>query len=298
MNLLTRPPNDEPTPETDPFFYGFRYVRREINGRVVTEQVPLTKEDALHPLEGDVITTGDPHDVDRTKLRDVATFQVRGVPNLRVFSDLSIDLGLTGVRPVGPDLSVVEGLRGRRLYRSLNLRRNRRARLRLVMEITSPSTRDGDLTTKRRYYWQAGVDFYIIVDEVSADETVRRLQLIPYQRGKARWRRMPLDAHGRVWIELLQMWLGVEGGFVVCYDAAGTEITDYVETREALHVEAAARVEAEARATEEAQARVNAEAQAVLEAQARADAEKRALQAEAEVRRLQRALRRARTEEE
>lgn len=298
MNILSRP-------ETDPFFYGYRYVRRQVNGREVEEQIPLTEEDALHPLEGDYITTGDPHDIDRTKLRDVATYQVRGKPNLRIFSDMLIDLGLPGVRPVSPDLYLIQGLSLRRLYRSLNLRRNRRARLRLVMEITSPSTRNGDLTTKPRYYWQAGAEFYIIIDEVTADEETRELRLIPYQRGKARWRRMPVNAQGRVWLELLQMWLGVEGGFVVCYDADGTEITDYAETREALHAEAVGRAEAEARVSaaearvsEEAQARANAEARAAQEAQTRAEAESRARQAEAEIRRLQREMRRVRGEEE
>ena len=41
----------------DPFFYGWREVRR--NGVLVN--VPLTREDMLHPQEGDHVTVNDPH---------------------------------------------------------------------------------------------------------------------------------------------------------------------------------------------------------------------------------------------
>jgi hypothetical protein len=42
------------------------------------------------------------------------------------------------------------------------------------------------------------------------------------------------DAHGRLWIEPLQIWLGVQEQAVMCYDASGKPIGDYPDLRAAL----------------------------------------------------------------
>ena len=48
--------------EVDPYRYGWRYLRRSLpDGSVVTEQVPLTLEDVLHPEEGDQVMHSDAH---------------------------------------------------------------------------------------------------------------------------------------------------------------------------------------------------------------------------------------------
>jgi flagellar biosynthesis GTPase FlhF len=112
------------------------------------------------------------------------------------------------------------------------------------------------------------------------------------------------DAEGRVHLALADVWLGIRRDHVVCYDAAGREIGDYVtvvrqaakaearakqaatrakEAAARARREAAARAEAEERAQREAAAR-EAEARARMEAEERAQREAAAREAEARAR--------------
>ena len=90
---------------------------------------------------------------------------------------------------------------------------------------------------------------------------------------------MSLSAEGRLWLEPLQLWLGVDGGRVVCYDAEGREIEDYAG------VEDRART-AEAKSEEAEAARNAAEAARNAAEAARNAAEERAHRLEEELRRL------------
>ena len=59
VEVLTRPALDDSTStdQSDPYRYGWRYVRQDRDdGTYVTEQIPLTLEDVLHPEEGDQVT--------------------------------------------------------------------------------------------------------------------------------------------------------------------------------------------------------------------------------------------------
>ena len=105
------------------------------------------------------------------------------------------------------------------------------------------------------------------------------------------------DADGRVHLAIADIWLGIRRDHVVCYDAAGREIGDYVTVvRQAAKAEArakqaaararreaAARAEAEERARQETAAR-EAEARTRMEAEARAQREAAAREAEARAR--------------
>ncbi len=55
-------PTSSATEPQEPFYYGWRNVRRRYpNGREVLEQVPLTLDDVLHPQDGDFVIQNDDH---------------------------------------------------------------------------------------------------------------------------------------------------------------------------------------------------------------------------------------------
>jgi hypothetical protein len=175
----------------------------------------------------------------------------------------------------------------------------------LIIEITSPETRENDVVRKVAHYARAGVAQYVIVDNLGR-RGERQLRLLDYRLVGDGYRLQPPDARGWVYLEVAGLWLGVEGDHVVCYTDDGTAFGDYATVVQQAADEAAARAEAEARARaaeaqaqREAAARAEAEAlarvaaeQARREAAARAEAEEQARR-EAEARAAAEALARA-----
>ena len=101
--------------------------------------------------------------------------------------------------------------------------------------MTSESTRHTDLVKKRRNYFRAGVEYYVIIDDVPPRraDAPRRLRILGYRRGSRGFERLPLDDQGRLWLEAVGVWLGIEGERVVCYDREGNRIRNIVEERHA-----------------------------------------------------------------
>ena len=60
---------------------------------------------------------------------------------------------------------------------------------------------------------------------------------------------------GRLWVEPLRLWLGIEDEAAVCYDENGEKLKDHAELMQDLKAEAEARKAAEARSIEEIEAR-------------------------------------------
>lgn len=212
----------------DPFFYGTRWTSQPgPDGKLCAVAVPMTEWDVLHPQEGDQITQNTPHNRDCRYLTDVSELRLVGIPATVVLCDCQVDLGLLDVKPVGPDLVICRRVRTRGPWSSFSVP-NEGAELALLLEVTSPSTRRVDLEEKPRLYWRAGALCYVIVDQVSMRRGVRQLRLLAYERGTRRFRRMRLR-RGRVWLEAIQVWLGIRDGRVVCWDAAGNELLPYAE---------------------------------------------------------------------
>lgn len=255
--------------EADPFRLGWRYVRKEgPDGEVDFEQVPLTPEDVLHPQEEDFIVQGERHVQDCLYIYSVLRRLVRGRPGVRVFHDHRMDWGVEGVRPHGPDFTVLEGvpedrdtLEGTVYVGAIG------ARVLLVIEVTSPTTRENDLVKKVAQYDQAGIPWYFIVDQLSAGPDP--LYLLGYRATAEGFTRLRPDERGRLWVEPLCFWLAFEDGRAVCYDEQGHRVPDNVELAEVVEQTAARMEEAEAD-LHEADARAQAEARARQEAEARA----------------------------
>src|SRR5487761_491650 len=134
-------PKPEPTPQEDPWYYGWRYVERPgPDGQIESVQVPLTEEDVLHPQEDDFIVQNDDHTRDCHYLKTILDAHLADRPGVHVFYDHRMDWGVEGIKPHGPDFAVVEGFPenwdGQRGTFCLT---EFAARTLLALEVTSPA---------------------------------------------------------------------------------------------------------------------------------------------------------------
>ena len=258
------PPTDA---DADPFRYGWRFVPRPTpDDPHNLEQAPLTLEDVLHPEVGDFIVRSDRHTTDRMYLASVLRARLEPSGRAIVLSNIRIVWDIPDLRPHGPDIMVIPGIAERQDWSTFEVAVEG-ARPALIIEIVSPETRENDVVIKVNHYARAGVAQYVIVDDVGQGEE-RRLHLLDYRLEAGAYRLREPDASGRVHLEIADLWLGVRGDGVVCYDRHSGEIGDYVTVMR----QAAA---AEERARRAAAAREAAEEQARREAAARAQAEER-----------------------
>ena len=209
MSTVSRPkPPKSPPPEPDPFRYGWRYVRVEHpDGTVCFDQIPLTLEDVLHPEVGDFIVQTDGHDSDLNYLKDVFKAQLADDPLKAVISDCRVDWNLPGVKPLGPDVAVFRGIQRHRDWSTFDVQAEGAEPL-LVVEVTSPDTRQNDVVTKVDYYHRAKVPLYVIADVREQGED-RVIELIGYRYQRTGYQRIPLDERGWIWLEPVQLWLGL-----------------------------------------------------------------------------------------
>ena len=134
----------------DPFFYGWRFVwQRDENGTLQQVQQPLTAEDVLHPEEDDFIMNHTRHGIDVDYLRDVLGRISATREKTRVLREVRIDWGIPGVKVHGPDIVFFTNVRERETQ-SLGTYKPKDvgASPLLVIEVTSPSTRSGDLNAR------------------------------------------------------------------------------------------------------------------------------------------------------
>jgi colicin import membrane protein len=279
-----------PVAEPEHYRYGWRDVpRTDKRGRVIDAvRVPLTREDVLHPQEGDHIVESDAHDSDRAYLKNVFRAQLADDSHALVFADCGIYWDDPALRHNSPDVSVILNVRDAdRLWPSFHVAREG-VRPVLLIEITSPSTRSIDFHDKRRIYFRAQVPMYVIVD-VQADDRHRHFEIIGYRRAATRYQRMPLGPEGRLWLEVVGLWLGSENDRVACYTAEGVRVANYLEL-------AQGREAAEVAAQQERQ-RAEQERQRAEQERQRAEQERqRSEAAEHRIRELEAELRRARGE--
>jgi hypothetical protein len=183
----------------DRFRYGWRDVRRiGPDGKTHWVQIPLTREDVLHPRFGDVTPKDSAHAGDRFYLYQVCKARLAGDPTALVLSDTQVVWDVAALRHHSPDLTVFFGVRPRPVWYSFSVREEG-VRPALIVEVTSPNTRGIDLQTKRRQYFRAGVPLYAILDQLPGRrDAPRRLRLLAYRRGRRGYERLPEDEHGRV----------------------------------------------------------------------------------------------------
>jgi colicin import membrane protein len=247
----------------DPFRYGWRYVRRaQPDGTTVIDQIPLTFEDLLYPEEDDFVVQEPVHTRDFIYCQSTLEAFYAAEPSVVVLGDCRVDWGVTGVRPLGPDILVLFDVR-QWLRRATYHLAEEGGRPVLVIEIVSPSTRPHDLRAKRRLYYRVGVQKYVLVDR--GPQNADPVRLIGYQRGPRGWRRLRPDVQGRLDLAPVGMMLGIADDRPWLYNVVtGVRAPDRMELQHALTAAETRAQEAETRAQEEAQAR------ALLEARVRA----------------------------
>jgi Uma2 family endonuclease len=275
IEVLTGPEFEGGVDPANPYRYGWRYVERRLpDGTVTFDQQPLTLIDVLHPHEDDQVPQNHPHARRRRYL--VAAFESRLVddPKAAVLEDLLISWDVPDLRPHGPDIAVVLGLRERREWSSFDVAEEG-VRPSLIVELTSPSTASLDRSNKLDHYQVAEVAQYVLID-TTRWRGQERLRLLGYELVDGRYRTASLDTQGRLWLPSVRAWLGLRENEVICYDEAGQPVGDYLALAAALEQE---------RALAEAQRR-ELEAERAARLAERAAAEARVLALEAELRRL------------
>ena len=292
----TVPLPPDPGSNEDPFRYGWRYKKiAKPDGTVDYDQVPLTLEDLLFPEEGDFVVQTESHKRDWVYLDLVFDSQLADDPSAVVLADCRVDFNVPGVRPLGPDVVVILGVKQYRDWATLDLAAEG-AHAALVVEVTSPDTRPNDFGIKRDFYHRARVPLYVIVDSAEVGGR-RKISLKGFRWTPEGFEAFPPGDQGRFWLDPVRVWLGTAaaeyGDRVACFDQEGREIGDYEEINRA-RIEAETRAaQAEARATEaeakatEAEAKATeAEARAKQESAARTELERRLHILEEELRRV------------
>jgi Uma2 family endonuclease len=214
----------------DPFFYGYRYVeRRRPDGTVVHEPVPLTAEEAWHSEEGWWVSEDSEHEAWRRYLTEALDAALAADPTALVLSNVNIRWDHPDLRkPTSPDVAVLLGVRARRRWSTFDIAAEG-ARPALALEIVSPSSVERDRVGKPAEYALARVPLYVTIDTVVS----RRRHGPPILRG---WRLvggvyqpLPLDGRGRLWLEEMGLWLGIEGERPRLYDRDDRPLLTYAE---------------------------------------------------------------------
>jgi hypothetical protein len=279
MATATQAPTLPAPAARDPFFYGWRMVPslRE-DGTQKWDQVPLTEWDVLHPQEDDFIVQNDVHNDICIYLKSVFRRRLADRPGALVLQDHRVDWQTAGLIPHGPDLVVLFDSPPWDRFRGTYPVRDQGARPVLVVEVTSPTTRNKDLDEKVTDYFLAGIPLYAIVD-VRSSELGADIRLLAYRPSPEGPLRILSPEPNRVWLPDLNLWLAIEGDQVVCLEPSGTPVGDYLTVARMAE-------EADARATAAERRAREAETLAVAE-KARADeAALKIAELEAELRRL------------
>ncbi len=281
--------------KADPFFYGWRYVLRPLpNGDFYREQVPLTLEDILHPEEDDFRVHALEHEDICAYLYGVFKAQVAPDPHAIVMYDVRVAWANRTVRPHTPDVSVVFGVKQYKNWSTFD-EQIEGTKPSLIVEVTSPSTRQIDLIDKFDQYDLVGVPYYIMIDLTPRVDTVE-YRILGYESGPKGYVNMIPNQQGWLWLPPLKVWLGLEGQVPRCYDAAGQKLGDYTQLHTALLEAKEVISTTETQLKAETKARVEAEQRTQIETKARVEAEQRTQASEARLRDLEAELRRLRGE--
>jgi Uma2 family endonuclease len=289
MSIIHHTPPAPPLPPApgssgDAFRYGWRYVKRtKPDGTVDYDQVPLTLEDLLFPEEGDFVAQTESHRRDWVYLNLVFDSQLADDPSAVVLADCRVDFNVPGVRPLGPDVVVILGVKQYRDWATLDLAAEG-AHVALVVEVASTDTRPNDFGIKKDFYHRARVPLYVVVDSAEVSGR-RKVFLKGFRWAPEGFEAFSPDVRGRIWLDPVRVRLGTAaaeyGDRVACFDQEGREIGDYEEINRA-------RIEAETRAAQAETKAAEAEVRAEQEAASRAELERRLHALEEELRRVRR----------
>lgn len=217
--MKTRMRHPPQTPEERLDQYGYREVQtRTPDGRLVSDRVPLTLEDLLHPQFGDVAVHSSLHASEIKYLMEVFEMRLATISTSLVLSDCKIDWEdeVEGMTYHAPDVCVIKDVQERRNnWISFNVA-EQATRPSLIIEIVSPAYRENDTVRKVDHYLRCRVPCYVIVDREDVDDPPTLIGRV--LRGNS-WRMMSPNEKGWLLLEAVGVYLGVEGHRIRCYDA-------------------------------------------------------------------------------
>jgi colicin import membrane protein len=215
------------TEAQEPFYYGWRYVRQRYpNGREVVEQVPLTREDVLYPQEDDFVIQNDDHQQICIYLCNVLRGHFAQNPATVVLQDVLIDWDVPDLKPLAPDIAVIFDVRERQNWSTFKVAEET-TQPSLIIEVTSPTTRDTDLLSKLDAYDLAGVPLYFIVDSFERKGRLTR-RLLGYRLTLDGYTALIPNERGWLWMEPVGLWIGIHENHIGCYTADEQYIEDYI----------------------------------------------------------------------
>ena len=214
--------------------YGMREARfDEKAGQWVYDPRPLTREEFIHPQEGDRLLEVPGHTDTVDAFRWVMSWQTNEEEGTHILGKAGLDFGIPGLRAMCADLSLHRGLQREVprwdcpiLLPALG------GRVDLVVEVTRSLSRDVDLVDKVPLYHQGGVGYYLMLDH--GPEGVRDfVEAILYRWTPERFVRVEPTPTGRIWIDPLAVLLETKGDRFICYDLKGRRIPTMEECWEA-----------------------------------------------------------------
>jgi colicin import membrane protein len=269
-----------PPEAEDPFAYGWRELFKRLpDGEWTKERVPLTLKDILHPQVRDFQVHSYEHEHFGTYLHAVLTAYLADDHKAVVLHDTRVAWEDFTPPPHTPNIAVIFNVRERCNWNTFDTAKEG-TKPSLIIEITSPGTRNVDLISKVNEYAEAGVPYYVIVDTVRRKDQEPYWRLLGYRLENDYYVDYAADERGWLWLEPVRLWLALEGNRLVCYDETGRLLEDYGTIL-------IARAKAEAQVAEAEASAAEAKAEAAREAQARAAAEARIRQLEAALREFQ-----------
>ncbi len=155
--------------------YGSRWVEeRAADGSVRWREVALAWEDLFDPQEGDVMVHGTLHGQIIRRVAEMLQhwFESRGRGDVLVADDVKMFWGIAGLKNIGPDVAVIQGVRDPMRPRGSFEVVKEGTRPSLVIEVISKSTRKFDYESKPEIYERAGVEECILVDPLEEPWTL------------------------------------------------------------------------------------------------------------------------------
>ena len=219
MKIATTPTNGEIPDKKDPYPYGWREAIRTLpDGTEVLERTPLTLEDILHPQVGDYRMH------DPTNMSDFVTISTMYCPPDSQRSRMPWSC-MTCVWPGHTLISESAWTRhcgdfqrpATHINWSTFSEAEEGTKPSLIIEIVSPSTRSVDVVKKVDHYARVGVPNYIIVDRFERRGVMVR-ELVGYRLTPDGYEELSPNADGWLRLEPVNLWLGLEGEDLVCYD--------------------------------------------------------------------------------
>ncbi len=236
---LRAPRDPDPRLVEDPFFYGYRWVQvKTAEGKAVSEQIPLTREDLLDPQEDDHVSNRFWHDLIIGRLGEIlrTLFASRDRGDVVVTANVKMLWKDPGVKRVDPDLAVIPGVGDPdRDFSSFDEAREGTHPV-FVLEVLSEATESTDHEDKPAIYRRAGVEEYFILNQMTTPWTLEALRLHP---ATGRYRKVRPSKNARVASETLEVLfeVGEDGKSLVLTDLrTGERLRDHrgeVEARRA-----------------------------------------------------------------